>query len=334
MERCDLVAAVRLPNNLFTDHAGTEVGSDLIVLQKNSAARPLSERQRDFIETRTLSNGITVNNSFQSLDRVVQTSAKVGTNPYGKPAMEFTHAGGVEGIARALADMLAEDMERHFNRELYESHAPKTAPRQYREWQTETVSPRQAHDDIGQARNTELSGQTALRQHGNREIAREIPATERNSIGQEQEIELSGQTVRQQTRQAAPSAAQAPETTAGIFDAVPSRSRSVLAGHRRPLVSGRGRGENPDGRGPPRRKAAGGTFIRANDALPGRSGFAAFFPANRRIPAAGDLRPSSRNNSRRRPAPSRRSTARSTFRSAAESGTVSGRPDAGTRTFR
>lgn len=186
MERCDLVAAVRLPNNLFTDHAGTEVGSDLIVLQKNSAARPLSERQRDFIETRTLSNGITVNNSFRSLDRVVQTSAKVGTNPYGKPAMEFTHAGGVEGIARALADMLAEDMERHFNRELYESHAPKTAPRQYRERQTETVSPRQAHDDIGQARNTELSGQTALRQHGNREIAREIPATERDGIGQEQ----------------------------------------------------------------------------------------------------------------------------------------------------
>ena len=221
MERCDLVAAVRLPNNLFTDHAGTEVGSDLIVLQKNSAARPLSERQRDFIETRTLSNGITVNNSFQSLDRVVQTSARVGTNPYGKPAMEFTHAGGVEGIARALADMLAEDMERHFNRELYESHAPKTAPRQYRERQTETVSPRQAHDDIGQARNTELSGQTALRQHGNREIARENPVTERDGIGQEQEIELSGQTVRQQTQQAAPSVAQAPETTAGIFDDEP-----------------------------------------------------------------------------------------------------------------
>ena len=221
MERCDLVAAVRLPNNLFTDHAGTEVGSDLIVLQKNSAARPLSERQRDFIETRTLSNGITVNNSFQSLDRVVQTSAKVGTNPYGKPAMEFTHAGGVEGIARALADMLAEDMERHFNRELYESHAPKTAPRQYRERQTETVRPRQAHDDIGQAQNTELSGQTALRQHGNREIARENPATERDGIGQEQKAELSGQTVRQQTQQAAPSAAQAPETTAGIFDDEP-----------------------------------------------------------------------------------------------------------------
>ena len=116
--------------------------------------------------------------------------------------------------------------------------------------------------------------------------------------------------------------------------AVPSRSRSVLAGHRRPLVSGRGRGENPDGRGPPRRKAADGTFIRANDALPGRSGFAASFPTNRRIPAAGNLRSSSRNSSARRPAPSRRGTAGSAFRPAAESGTVSGRPDAGTRTFR
>ena len=221
MERCDLVAAVRLPNNLFTDHAGTEVGSDLIVLQKNSVARPLSERQRDFIETRTLSNGITVNNSFRSLDRVVQTSAKVGTNPYGKPAMEFTYAGGVEGIARALADMLAEDMERHFNRELYESHALKIAPHQYREQQTETVSPRQAHNGIGQVRNTELSGQTVLRQHGNEEIAQENLATERGGIGREQKTELSGQTVRQQTRQAAPSMVQPSETTVGIFDDEP-----------------------------------------------------------------------------------------------------------------
>lgn len=40
MERCDLVAAVRLPNNLFTDHAGTEVGSDLIVLQRTRSPDP------------------------------------------------------------------------------------------------------------------------------------------------------------------------------------------------------------------------------------------------------------------------------------------------------
>ena len=32
MNRCRPVSAVRLPNNLFADHAGTEVGSDLVIL--------------------------------------------------------------------------------------------------------------------------------------------------------------------------------------------------------------------------------------------------------------------------------------------------------------
>lgn len=34
MDNTNMVSAVRLPNNLFTDIAGTEVGSDLIILQK------------------------------------------------------------------------------------------------------------------------------------------------------------------------------------------------------------------------------------------------------------------------------------------------------------
>lgn len=105
MQRCDIISAVRLPNNLFFEYAGTEVGSDLIVLQKKTAQQALSVRQKHFIETRKLSNGISVNNIFRSLDRVVQTSALVATNPYGQPAMVFTHAGSVQGIAlRSGAD--------------------------------------------------------------------------------------------------------------------------------------------------------------------------------------------------------------------------------------
>ncbi len=37
MRNANLVAVTRLPNNLFTDNAGTEVGSDLIILQKTAA---------------------------------------------------------------------------------------------------------------------------------------------------------------------------------------------------------------------------------------------------------------------------------------------------------
>ena len=126
--RCDVVSAIRLPNNLFTDHAGTEVGSDLIVLQKRAAGEyPVTQRQTDFIESRKLSNGISINNLFRQLDRVIQTDAKVGTDPYGKPAMEFTHSGGETGIAEDLRRMLGEDFSKHLDLERYLSFAPQRA---------------------------------------------------------------------------------------------------------------------------------------------------------------------------------------------------------------
>lgn len=128
--RCDLVSAIRLPKNLFTDYAGTEVGSDLIVLQKRPPGEyAVTERQANFIESRKLSNGISVNNLFQQLDRVIHTDANVGTDPYGKLAMEFIHTGGAEGIATDLQRMLAEDFSKHLDLDRYLSFAPQKAER-------------------------------------------------------------------------------------------------------------------------------------------------------------------------------------------------------------
>lgn len=127
-DRCDVVSAIRLPNNLFTDHAGTEVGSDLVVLQKRPPDEySVTQRQADFIESRKLSNGISINNLFRQLDRVIQTDAKVGTDPYGKPAMEFTHSGGETGIAEDLRRMLGEDFSKHLDLNRYLSFAPERA---------------------------------------------------------------------------------------------------------------------------------------------------------------------------------------------------------------
>jgi N12 class adenine-specific DNA methylase len=119
MQHCNLVSAVRLPNNLFSDHAGTDVGSDLIVLQRNSKNTNLSQRQRDFIESRRLSNGISVNNIFQDFDRVVHTTSKVDTDPYGKPALVFLHEGGVTDMTKDLKDMLVNDFSNYLDKELY-----------------------------------------------------------------------------------------------------------------------------------------------------------------------------------------------------------------------
>ena len=130
MERCDVVSAVRLPNDLFTEHAGTEVGSDLVILQKKRRSGELTPQQRDFIESRKLSNGIQVSNLFRTFDRVIHTDAKVGTNPYGKPAMEFTHAGGVAAIADELRRMLSDDIRANLDLEYYLSHAPEEEVRQ------------------------------------------------------------------------------------------------------------------------------------------------------------------------------------------------------------
>ncbi|MDP2335925.1 MAG: N-6 DNA methylase, partial [Bacteroidota bacterium] len=125
MEHCQPVSAVRLPNNLFTDHAGTEVGSDLVILQRKVHGTDLAQRQHDFVESRCLSNGILVNNLFQAFDRVVHTTSKVDTDPYGKPALVFLHDGGVSGIATGLKGMLREDFSQHLDLERYLFHAPQ-----------------------------------------------------------------------------------------------------------------------------------------------------------------------------------------------------------------
>lgn len=129
MENCDIVSTIRLPNNLFTDNAGTEVGSDLIILQKKTGKSALSQRQKNFIESRKLANGISVNNLFYDFKRVVQTKTKIDTDPYGKPAIVYTHEGGVEGIANDLGRMLQEDLKQHFDIQHYIANAPEPQTR-------------------------------------------------------------------------------------------------------------------------------------------------------------------------------------------------------------
>jgi N12 class adenine-specific DNA methylase len=119
MKNANLVSAVRLPNNLFTDHAGTEVGSDLIILQKNTAKTALTKDEQTFIKSRALSNGEKVNNLFQNFNRVVHTKGYVDTDPYGKPATVFIHEGGVQGMAADLRKMLSADFSKNLNREQY-----------------------------------------------------------------------------------------------------------------------------------------------------------------------------------------------------------------------
>ena len=122
MERANLVSAVRLPNNLFSDHAGTEVGSDLIILQKNENKKSLSPDEQLFTTSNLRPSGTYLNGYFRDLSRIVHTDWKQDTDPYGKPAIVFKHKDGVDGIARDLSTMLNADLGKNLNLALYNSN--------------------------------------------------------------------------------------------------------------------------------------------------------------------------------------------------------------------
>ena len=116
----DLVSAIRLPNNLFTENANTEVGSDLIILQKNSQKESLRGDDNLLDTVYNDENRIPTNNYFlEHPERIIHTTAKLDTDPFGKPAMIYTHEDGVEGIAEDLRKMLHEDFKKNFNLNRY-----------------------------------------------------------------------------------------------------------------------------------------------------------------------------------------------------------------------
>ena len=121
MRKADLLSAIRLPNNLFTDNANTEVGCDLIVLQKNEGKEELSEEDRKFgdVVKNNHTNIVTNGYLFDHPVHIIHTDAKRDTDPYGKPAIVYTHSGGVEGIATDLYRMLSDDLSARLDLERY-----------------------------------------------------------------------------------------------------------------------------------------------------------------------------------------------------------------------
>ena len=127
VKRADLVAALRLPNNTFSDNAGTDAGSDLIILQKHTGKKALSADEEFFIQS-VVDRGTKVpgNKFFQAFPQnVICTDAKVGTDQFGKPAIIYKHEGGVDGIAHDLRTALDESLRLRLNLELYNSNGIK-----------------------------------------------------------------------------------------------------------------------------------------------------------------------------------------------------------------
>ena len=79
-ERCDLLGAVRLPNNAFKANAGTEVTSDIIFLKKRETLNPNTE---SWVNVSTDRNGLTYNSYFVDHPEMVLGTMKEVSGQFG-----------------------------------------------------------------------------------------------------------------------------------------------------------------------------------------------------------------------------------------------------------
>ena len=142
MQNSRLISALRLPSGMFSDNAGTDVGCDLIVLQKQTGKEISEGIEQQFVETLSVpkEEGSSVVFKHNSLfagewkdisHRTIATERIMGTDPYGRPAWEYRFTGGIEEMAESFRTQLSLEVEQRFDRKLYETGIPMTKE----EWQ-------------------------------------------------------------------------------------------------------------------------------------------------------------------------------------------------------
>lgn len=113
-----LIGAYRFANNLFKDN-GTEVGTDLLVLQKDVNKVGMTADE-SFLITQYEQDGCPTNLYFQMhADHVIATTVKTDTDAYGKPGFVYNHEGGVQGIANDLRKVLSADLKANVDVKLF-----------------------------------------------------------------------------------------------------------------------------------------------------------------------------------------------------------------------
>lgn len=109
LQQSRLIGAYRLANNLFKEN-GTTVGTDLIVLQKDTKRGPLTEDEEAICEE-LMAEGCPTNRYFvRHRFHIIATDAAIDTDAYGKKAVVYSHKDGVKGIAEQLGKVLSKDM--------------------------------------------------------------------------------------------------------------------------------------------------------------------------------------------------------------------------------
>ena len=125
VNHADLISAIRLPDTLFMQTSGIEVGSDLLIFQKHTRKATLSLRERSFLQTykekADTAGAMTENTNriFTLPKTALATGSRIMTNQFGKYVRKYQWLGDENAMSQYLSALLKYDFSRFFRKSLF-----------------------------------------------------------------------------------------------------------------------------------------------------------------------------------------------------------------------
>ena len=169
-QRADLLGAIRLPNNTFKGNAGTEVVSDILILQKRDR---LIDLEPEWVHLNTDENGVKMNTYFVDHPEMVLGEWKTVSGRFGEEdtVVPYENADLAELLEEAISNIHAEITDYEVDEELTEEDNSIPADPEVRNFSYTVVddkiyyreNSRMAPVDVSATAENRIKGMIAIR---------------------------------------------------------------------------------------------------------------------------------------------------------------------------
>ena len=169
-QRADLLGAIRLPNNTFKGNAGTEVVSDILILQKRDR---LIDLEPEWVHLNTDENGVKMNTYFVDHPEMVLGEWKTASGRFGEEdtVVPYENADLAELLEEAISNIHAEITDYEVDEELTEEDNSIPADPEVRNFSYTVVddkiyyreNSRMAPVDVSATAENRIKGMIAIR---------------------------------------------------------------------------------------------------------------------------------------------------------------------------
>lgn len=135
VNHADLITALRLPDNIFMEAGGIEIGTDLLVFQKHTRKTTLSHREQLFMQVgrENGTDGIVTeyaNKLLMQPKTALATDSRISMNQFGKYVRKYQWHGEEAMMRQYFSALLKMDFSRFFRMSLFTGGGQDTVQRQ------------------------------------------------------------------------------------------------------------------------------------------------------------------------------------------------------------